>query len=821
MTQLIIEDNSSATVWFRAIIDYTVETNSGDTYKVNASCSLQLKSPSWVGDGYASCSYSNNQNYFYISLGSSKQQIAIPTFSNKNISTSSWTTIASTGSVGTLSYTVTKNHNTQTLKFGITAASDAYVYANESPGESFRLFSLSDLSATHNVTVPVRTSYTVSFNANGGSGAPGNQTKWYGENLTLSSTRPTLSGYSFKRWNTNTSDTGTGYAPSGTYSANSAATLYAIWNRTVTYNANNGTGQPPAQTEIKTKAITLSSTIPTKTGYTFRYWNTKSDGSGTTYQPGGTYAANNPSVTLYAIWWKNPEIWDVSVDRCDSSGNTTSEHSSHLLAGYLKLRFKWKITTPQLGETMTQPSSFTVKLGNTTVYNTVPSTTQEDDTPRSIIIGDGNIKPDEAYTLTIKIVDNHSNTEYSITASKLPEVQYSRPFLYNAQAVITDSAGTRNALGKYILFSVEYGAHAIDIDNERAYVTINNDNSKKILLDSTSGTVSWLEGPYTYLEFDPNGNQVFGSVKIWDDWYDETISNVKTSLTDYFTPEVTNLTVFRSTVEDGQHYESDDGDQFGFDIAWNVYKSIYQAEDLKLTINLKEKESQTVVCTREIDIPTVIDLEGDVEDINNRVFTGSRTIFIDGDVNEDTYEDPMSNPPLFLSAERQYLLEIILSDDYTEVVTTGYGERSDLLTIAFFTMDFLGDYKYYIVSEDTVVDNSKHYYLKSGSGSTDNPYTYSRIIPVGNENPSELHWLEGTGEWPGHGVAFGKPATREGLDVGMPAYFDAPISVAELSTLPVYTQTGNSPVVANLPEIPCLVLCLGNFSVWHYDGVPS
>ena len=42
--------------------------------------------------------------------------------------------------------------------------------------------------------------YTISYNANGGSGAPGSQTKYYGTTLTLSSTRPERDGYRFVGW---------------------------------------------------------------------------------------------------------------------------------------------------------------------------------------------------------------------------------------------------------------------------------------------------------------------------------------------------------------------------------------------------------------------------------------------------------------------------------------------------------------------------------------------------------------------------------------------------------------------------------------------
>lgn len=49
-------------------------------------------------------------------------------------------------------------------------------------------------TATGSVTVSAKTSYTVSYNANGGTGAPAAQTKWHGTNLTLSSTKPTRTG---------------------------------------------------------------------------------------------------------------------------------------------------------------------------------------------------------------------------------------------------------------------------------------------------------------------------------------------------------------------------------------------------------------------------------------------------------------------------------------------------------------------------------------------------------------------------------------------------------------------------------------------------
>lgn len=70
--------------------------------------------------------------------------------------------------------------------------------------------------------------YAVTYNANGGTGAPGSQTKTHGVTLTLSSTVPTRANYIFQGWAT--SSTGAvAYQPGGSYTANAAVTLYAIW----------------------------------------------------------------------------------------------------------------------------------------------------------------------------------------------------------------------------------------------------------------------------------------------------------------------------------------------------------------------------------------------------------------------------------------------------------------------------------------------------------------------------------------------------------------------------------------------------------------
>ncbi len=233
--------------------------------------------------------------------------------------------------------------------------------------------------------------YTITYNANGGSGAPSSQIKTYGTALTLTSSKPTTAksytitynansgtvspasksvSCTFNKWNTKSDGSGTSYNSGGNYTANAAATLYAQWTNptagalvtptrtgytfggwytsatggtqvtssttiskdttiyahwtiityTISYNANGGTGAPSDQIKTYGKALTLSDVKPTRTGYTFKCWNTISDGTGTNYYPSGSYGTNH-DMKFYAIW----EIITYSITYNLNGGTNPNE----------------------------------------------------------------------------------------------------------------------------------------------------------------------------------------------------------------------------------------------------------------------------------------------------------------------------------------------------------------------------------------------------------------------------------------------------------------------------------------------------------------
>lgn len=254
-------------------------------------------------------------------------------------------------------------------------------------------------SVTFNVTVPAWTSYAITYNANGGSGAPSSQTKWKDQTLKLSTTKPTRTGYTFLGWSTSSSATSATYAAGGNYTANAAATLYAVWKAntyTVIYNANGGTGAPANQTKTYGKTLTLSSTKPTRTNYNFKGWGTSASATTMAYAAGASYT-NNAAVTLYAIWelaYVKPRISNLSIVRCNSSGTVDDEGQNGLIT------FNWECDR--------SVSSIVIKwkLPSATSWTSVTVTASGTSGTVSKVIGSNTLSTESSYDVHITVSDN-------------------------------------------------------------------------------------------------------------------------------------------------------------------------------------------------------------------------------------------------------------------------------------------------------------------------------------------------------------------------------------------------------------------------------
>lgn len=239
---------------------------------------------------------------------------------------------------GTKSRTYNRTHSAQTITVKAYAKND---------GTYTGWTGSSTASAT--VSVPALPSYSVTFNANGGSGAPAAQTKWYGETLTISATKPTRSGYIFKGWATSASATTATYQPGASYTTNAALSLYAVWQQgtyTIAYAANGGSSTPASQTKTHGVALTLrpaisrangttsytvsysanysggtnpsSGTATKTTKYTFAGWKAT---NGTVYAGGASYTTD-AATTMTAQWTSSSSTTSVTLPTPTRTGYT-------------------------------------------------------------------------------------------------------------------------------------------------------------------------------------------------------------------------------------------------------------------------------------------------------------------------------------------------------------------------------------------------------------------------------------------------------------------------------------------------------------------
>ena len=226
---------------------------------------------------------------------------------------------ARSGSVSPASKSVTYDSTYGTLA---TSTRTGYTFAGWFTAASggSQITSSTKVTTAGNHTLYARwtpNTYTVSYNANGGSVSPTSNTVTYGGTLGTLPT-PTRTGYTFDGWFTKISG-GTQCTSSTILTAASNITIYAHWTAnpyTVAYDANGGTGAPSSQTKYHDTALTLSSTKPTRTGYTFQGWATSATATSAEYQPGGSYKQNKV-VTLYAVWKINTYTLFVKVWHCD------------------------------------------------------------------------------------------------------------------------------------------------------------------------------------------------------------------------------------------------------------------------------------------------------------------------------------------------------------------------------------------------------------------------------------------------------------------------------------------------------------------------
>lgn len=176
----------------------------------------------------------------------------------------------------------------------------------------------------------VLTDYSISYDANGGTGAPGpTAARSYSQmvDLRVTDDHPTRSGHLFTGW----SRTADGSDPVGPGEVltltrdGPKVTLYAVWTAEGTgasktysliFDANGGTGGPndvSLTTTASSETLRIPAGVPVRDGFEFAGWSTDPDGSGHVYAPGDGVTINGagtlqPTAVLYAVWsGSNPD----------------------------------------------------------------------------------------------------------------------------------------------------------------------------------------------------------------------------------------------------------------------------------------------------------------------------------------------------------------------------------------------------------------------------------------------------------------------------------------------------------------------------------
>lgn len=184
--------------------------------------------------------------------------------------------------------------------------------------------------------------YTVTYNGNGHDGGtvPVDETQYLPQDNVTVSDGSALSrdGHDFVGWNTQADGSGTTYNAGDRFTMPPHdVTLHAQWEAiatyTVTYNGNGHTsGEVPTDDKVYENSAVVTVSGPgtmARAGMSFVGWNTKENGSGTTYFGGNVFEIGAENIVLYAQW--STSSYELSVE-ADTGGSIGAPEPSTIAA---------------------------------------------------------------------------------------------------------------------------------------------------------------------------------------------------------------------------------------------------------------------------------------------------------------------------------------------------------------------------------------------------------------------------------------------------------------------------------------------------------
>lgn len=209
------------------------------------------------------------------------------------------------------------------------------------------------------------------------------------------------SGYGFKKWNVG----GTEYDPGDSITLSADITVTAVWAEvvTLTYDKNGGTGTNSSSQVAKGSTVTVAdNSFTAPSGKEFSKWNTKSDGTGTSYVKDDTFTIN-ADTTLFAQW---SPVLDITLSNWNNEDNVITAITNN-----------YTTTAETLLPVATYNSTSTIALEGYGVYMNSPNIQMN--SGRGTYIKNTEALPVGAYITKIVTVWGGTSTQQSNATPKI------------------------------------------------------------------------------------------------------------------------------------------------------------------------------------------------------------------------------------------------------------------------------------------------------------------------------------------------------------------------------------------------------------------
>ena len=421
------------------------------------------------------------------------------------------------------------------------ATNSASTVAEYQPGDSFTLNAETTLFA-----VWQENTYSVKYNANGGSGTMAESTHTYGTASTLTPNAFTRAGYTFAGWATSSSGSVV-YADAAsvlnlTSTSGGTFNLYAKWTAVPTYTLTVNNGAGGGSFEAGTTVTITANTVPT--GQRFKQWNVSPAATFT----GGTSATSATAqfampagaVTATATYEAIPAgTYAVAVNSGTGGGSYAADATVTVTANTAPSgqRFKqWNISLSVSFTGGTSATSATAKftmpsqaVTATAVFEPIPTTTYA----LTVVNGTGGGNHAVGATVTItanaapsgQVFDKWTATAGTLANANSATTTFTMPAgaatVTASYKAATTTPANKTALNNRIneIGSIQKGnytdaswqAFQNALDNARAVA--GNDSATQIQVDAA---LNALNIAYAGLRENPPAKGIFGTNAKWN-----------------------------------------------------------------------------------------------------------------------------------------------------------------------------------------------------------------------------------------------------------------------------------------------------------------